>query len=180
MAKRVKDNEPYHPVRASLVADVLAGGGGASTAREAEPAVAPSPRPAPVVLPQPAPAPARFEPRPRVQAAPPPEPEAVPTFDPRQRLSREKRYLLSPDEEDRIEDLVRSMARELQTPLKLSHLVRATISLLNRAQQELLAQARSKETFARPSNGDTPGLLRFEAEVAKLLDAAFRMTKPMQ
>lgn len=178
MAKRVKDSEPYHPVRASLVADVLAGGGGASPAREAEPAAAP-PRPAPALWSQPA-APARFEPRPRVQAAPPPEPEAVPTFDPRQRLSREKRYLLSPDEEDRIEDLVRSLARELQTPLKLSHLVRATILLLNRSQQELLAQARLKETFARPSNGDTSGLLRFEAEVAKLLDAAFRMTKPLQ
>lgn len=177
MAKRTKDTEPYHPVRASLVADVLAGGGAAAApAMEVEPAPAPT-RMAPVAPPS---APGRFEQRPRPHVVQSPEPEPVPTFDPRQRLSREKRYLLSPDEEDRIEDLVRSLARELQTPLKLSHLVRATISLITRSQVELLNQARTRESFARPSNGDTPGLLRFESEVAKLLDAAFRMTKPVQ
>ena len=176
MAKRSTSSEPYRPVRTSLVADVLAGGGAVEPALE-PPKAAPQPA-------APAPAPARWEPRSRPQvqvpeAAPEPVRQTVPAFDPRQKLSREKRYLLSADEEDRIEDLVRSMARELQTPLKLRHMVRAAISLITRAQAELLNQARTKELFARPSNGDTPGLLRFEAEVAKILDAAFRMTKPI-
>jgi len=179
MAKRAKDQEPYRPVRASLVAEVMTGAAAAPAMQRAE---EPAPQPArPAVIPPQAPA-NRWEGRPRHIAPEPVEPEEpqqVPQLDPRQKLSREKRYLLSADEEDRIEDLVRSMARELQTPLKLSHLVRATITLINRAQVELLNQARSKTSFTRPSNGDTHGLLRFEAEVAKLLDAAFRMTKPL-
>lgn len=182
MAKRAKDQEPYRPVRASLVADVMGASSAAPALQPVEERPAP-PRP-PVAPMHQAQAPAsRWEPRPRVvapaPAAEPEEQEPVPQLDPRQKLSREKRYLLSADEEDRIEDLVRSMARELQTPLKLSHLVRATITLITRAQTELVGQARTKAAFTRPSNGDTHGLLRFEAEVAKLLDAAFRMTKPL-
>ena len=47
-----------------------------------------------------------------------------------QRLSREKRVLLSADEERQIERLVDRLGEDLGTSLKLSHLLRACMTLL--------------------------------------------------
>ena len=178
MAKRAADVAPYHPVRESLVADVMAGG--RTLAVEVQP-TRESLRP--VQQMSEASPKAQWEGIPRLAIAQPTartedarQQEAV---DARKRLSREKRFLLSAEEEDRIEDLVRSLARELQTPLKLSHLVRAVISLITRSQGELIAASRTMHQVSRPSNGDNPGLLRFENEVARLMDSAFRMAKPL-
>ena len=109
MAKRAKDTQTYRPFSESLVRDVLSGPT-ASPAVEAESekksrsgkrATAPA-----------------SESRPADgQSLLSSRPDQGP-FDPRKKLSREKRYLLSLDEEERIESLVRRLASELQTPLR--------------------------------------------------------------
>jgi predicted component of type VI protein secretion system len=174
MAKRSTNTEPYRPVRASLVSEVLAG----ASAPVQEAPVAPrgpvppeQPR-AVVVTPPPSAAP-RWE-RPRANV--PAEGEEL-SFDKVERLTREKRVMLSASEEERVEDLVRSIARELRTPVKLSHLLRAFLGLVLRSREELLAQARARPV-ERPPNGDTAGIAEFERSLGVLLDSALRLTRP--
>lgn len=184
MAKRAFDREVYRPVQASMVAAVLAPVRSAEAfPSDLEAATAPdvgregSQEARVVAMPHPGGRPGVRVSAQESSAAQPLAQGGV--FDPRRRLSREKRFLLSPDEEDRIEDLVRNLARELQTPLKLSHLVRAAVALIARSQSELVGAARANGHVTRPSNGDTSGLSRFEAEVAKLLDRAMRLARPL-
>lgn len=171
MAKRVQDVDAnrYRPVRQSLVQEVAVGGGGEVAQ------VVPVPAPAPIVEPSrptPEAAPVRAVPREEKQSS------VAEALDPRQRLTREKRYLLTMEEEDEIEGLVRRLAVELQTPLKLSQLIRASLHNMLRSEAELLHQARfAAARVVRPANGDGPGLKRYEAEIARLLDTACRMSK---
>ena len=184
MAKRATDKKPFRPfLNAALASDVMRGGGGAVT--EPEPARVESRR-------EPEPHDRFDRPAPKVVEGPEQREPAPPRGDSQRgrelsfetskkaaQKPREKRYLLTVDEEDRIEELVRSLARELRTPIKLSHLVRAALSLVLRSQTELLNVARGAENIERPSNGDTHGLARFENEVAKLLDAAIRRAQAL-
>ena len=160
MAKRVKEAEAnrYRPVQQSLVAAAAAGGGGAGTV--VPPRAVPETR-TPVAV-------SDSEPRAK---------RVDEVLDPRQRLSREKRYLLTSEEEDVIESLVRRLAGELRTPLKLSQLIRASLQNIVRNEAELLSEARrASDRVVRPANGDGPGMRRYEAELARLLDSACRMS----
>jgi predicted RNase H-like nuclease len=179
MAKRATQTEPYRPVQASLVSQVLAGGAGVSSGAEQQADEAPAPARQPIsvqpVVVQPPPASAqRWGPR---QVAVEPEPEQELAFGKMERLVREKRVMLSAKEEERIEDLVRSLARELRTPLKLSHLLRAALALIVRSREELLAQGRERQV-ERPPNGDTAGIAAFERSLGILIDSALRLTRP--
>lgn len=173
MAKRSTNSEPYRPVAANLVNAVLSAGS-ASAEAPVRPSVPAEPR-AVVVAPPPAAA-HRWD-RPRVPAAA--EEQPVLAFEKVERLTREKRVMLSTSEEERVEDLVRSIARELRTPVKLSHLLRACLGLVLRSREELLAQARTKPV-ERPPNGDTAGIAEFERSLGMLLDSALRLTRPPQ
>ena len=198
MAKRAKNAEPFRPVQASLVQDVL---GPASVSeepvrqerREIEQAPAARLREAPRSRVEFQEAESRASVRER---SAPPEPEVRRTveaerpapsrspdpaapLDPRRKLSREKRYLLTREEEDSIEQLARSLARDLETPVKLSHLVRVALIAMLRVETELQNEARAATgTIQRPANGDMPGLLRFEDQLGRLFDSALRKSQP--
>lgn len=178
MAKRSTNSEPYRPVRASLVSEVMAGAPAAPAEPKAQAPVSLAPEPRAVVVTPPAAAAARWE-RSRVSAptAPHADVEQELSFDKSERFSREKRVMLTVSEEERVEDLVRSIARELRTPVKLSHLLRACLGLVLRSREELLAQAREKPV-GRPPNGDTAGIQAFERSLGALLDSAMRLTRP--
>jgi hypothetical protein len=90
------------------------------------------------------------------------------------RLGREKRVLLSPDEEREIERLVDRIGEDLGTSLKLSHLLRACMALLCHAEGALHTTATSLGTLIRPANGDAIALAQFEFELTKLLSRALR------
>ena len=90
------------------------------------------------------------------------------------RLSREKRVLLTADEERQIERLVDRIGEDLGTSLKLSHLLRACMTLLCHAEGELHSTATSLGPLIRPSNGDAVALAQFEMSLAKLLSKALR------
>jgi hypothetical protein len=128
-----------------------------------------------VVVTPPAAAAARWE-RSRV-SAPPADAEQELSFDKSERFSREKRVMLTVSEEERVEDLVRSIARELRTPVKLSHLLRACLGLVLRSREAILVQARANPV-GRPPNGDTEGIQAFERSLGALLDSALHMTRP--
>ena len=166
MGKRVPpDEKPFNPVEAALIRSVLAeeppreeallinarSVGGASThSGVAVPAdVAPPPK---ATREDDAPAPALTH----------------------EKLSREKRVLLTPSEERELERIVNRVAAELLTPVKLSHLLRACITVLRHAESDIADQARRIGPLSRPSNGDPAALIEFERRLAQILSLAFR------
>jgi hypothetical protein len=97
-----------------------------------------------------------------------------------EKLTREKRVLLTFSEEREIERLVARIAEELGTPVKLSHLLRAYMTLLLHAENELVKRAHQVGPLHRPSNGDPLALIRFEQRLAQTLSAAFRDAPPIR
>ena len=91
-----------------------------------------------------------------------------------EKLSREKRVLLSPSEEREIERLVSRVAEAVGTPVKLSHLLRAYMVLLLHAENEIIKRAEQAPLMRRPPNGDPIGLASFEQSIAQILSAALR------
>jgi DNA repair ATPase RecN len=90
------------------------------------------------------------------------------------KLNREKRVLLTQAEEREIERLVSRLAEELATPVKLSHLLRACVTLLRHTEEQIADHARQTGSLTRPSNGDPAALAEFEFRLAQILSAAFR------
>jgi len=159
MAKRVPaEDKPYRPLQESLVRSVAFG-------PASMPRVPPVERDTPHdvlafpmnVLPHPL-----LQPR----QHPTPDPAHL-TSASRQR--REKRVLLTPAEERAFESLVGRLARSLDTPLKPSHVLRASIATLVRAEDELVQQARAIGPLTRPPNGSEPALASFERAHADLI-----------
>jgi hypothetical protein len=96
------------------------------------------------------------------------------------RPSREKRVLLTADEERQIERLVVRIGEDLGTSLKLSHLLRACMTLLCHAEGELHNTAETLGPLIRPANGDAIALAQFEFDLAKLLSKALRDAPPLR
>src|ERR1700688_3728340 len=86
-----------------------------------------------------------------------------------ERLSREKRMLITPSEELRLERLVIAMAERLKTSIKLSHLLRAAMMLLQEAEVEILGRCEMASPLKRPDNGSKDQLLAFERALADIL-----------
>lgn len=192
MAKRAPiDEKPFRPVDEALVRSVMAGTpeggarqeqnrreGGQSVAVMSAPrsslavleAPAERPLPSPRVVPMPGPTPTQRR----------PETAAVvggePTFE---RRDREKRVLLTRVEERDVERLVGRLAGELRTPVKLSHVLRACITMVLHAEEELVEQGR-RTTLIRPGNGEAIELAEFERGLAQVFAGAFRDSRPLR
>jgi hypothetical protein len=170
MGKRVpEDDKPFNPVEAALVRSVLA----------QEPP-APEPITSVTLPPLGQPAASDAEEPELTDPAPHEEPRREPIINPQNllegKLRREKRLLLSQPEERELERLVNRIASELATPVKLSHLLRACVTLLRHAEDQIADQARQAGQLTRPSNGDPSALAEFEHRLARILSAAFRDT----
>ena len=166
MAKRVpKAEKPYEPVKESLVRSVL----NPLAKRRSAPAPEPEPKAEPL---EPLPPP------PERPAATAPAPVETPrrAGPPRR---REKRLLLSLEEEAEIERLVGRVAAELGTTLKLSHVMRATLHLLRNGEDEIIRHARASSGLSRPPNGDHTALIQFEYRLAQLLGHALQASRPL-
>jgi hypothetical protein len=95
-------------------------------------------------------------------------------------MSREKRVLLTSDEEREIERLVDRIGEDLGTSLKLSHVLRACMTVLCQAEGELHNAAMIVGPLIRPANGDAIALAQFEYDLAKLLSKALRDARPIR
>ncbi len=89
-------------------------------------------------------------------------------------LNREKRVLLTPEEERQVERLVDRIAEHLGTSLKLSHVLRACMALLCHAETEILRHTSELHPLPRPANGDAVALAQFEQALARLLSKSLR------
>lgn len=165
MAKCVSGNEkPYRPVDEALVRSVLRGSDSEETTSVSDNTAAPSVRDSTlseqITL--------------NHQQSPPIQPAPV-----IEKLSREKRVLLTKSEEREIERFVSRLAEELETPLKLSHVLRSCMTILRHAQKEIIAQASHSEKLERPPNGDPVALAEFEYKLAQIISDALSKTPPL-
>ncbi len=100
-------------------------------------------------------------------------PKAVPDLAP-EKLSREKRVLLSLAEDREFERCVDRIAEGFGgTPVKFSHVIRACLTVIRHAEGEVIRRAQEVGQLTRPPNGDTMALAEFEHELAKVLAQAF-------
>ena len=165
MAKRVaQEDRPYRPVEEALVRSVM----NRSAVDEDVETIEAQDIPPPIGAAKLSPTSTTVRNQIVVQSQPP------------EKLSREKRVLLSPSEEREIERLVSRVAEAVGTPVKLSHLLRAYMALLLHTENEIIKRAQQAPPMRRPPNGDPIALASFEQGVAQILSAAFREAAPLR
>ena len=161
MARRAPKNEPpYNPIEAELVKRVASPGfpgaeGEPEKGREAESQQVFS-------------APAHESPRAEAVVAEPPVLEVS-----RDR-GREKRVILSWEDEVAIEELLSQLSQDLRTPVKLSNALRSCVMLLRHAGEPIRRQAKKASAFSRPPNNDQTAIAYFEHRLAKLFHAGIK------
>ena len=96
------------------------------------------------------------------------------------KLDQEKRMLLTRRESEAMDRLVSSLGSRLNSQIKLSHLLRAFVSLLLNAESELDRRAGESGVLLRPSNGDLRALQWFEKQIAHLVASALRDAGPLK
>jgi hypothetical protein len=100
--------------------------------------------------------------------------EEPPAADPMpKRPPREKRVLLSWEEELALQRLLDQLTETLQTPVKLSNALRSCLILLRHAQGPIVDQAGRQGTLVRPANNDQTGIALFEQRLAAIFQAGF-------
>lgn len=91
--------------------------------------------------------------------------------------TREKRVLLSREEEVEIDDLLRELTASLGFRLNFSELVRASLTLVLEAADEYVNIIDKAKGLRKPQTVDIDAALEFEAELADLLRKAVRKRK---
>src|SRR5215204_2686869 len=100
--------------------------------------------------------------------------EEPPAIEPTpKRPPREKRVLLSWEEELALQRLLDQLTETLQTPVKLSNALRSCLILLRHAQGPIVDQAGRQGTLVRPANNDQTGIALFEQRLAAIFQAGF-------
>jgi len=89
------------------------------------------------------------------------------------RPPREKRVLLSWEEELALQRLLDQLTETLQTPVKLSNALRSCLILLRHAQTPILEYASRRGSLVRPANNDQTGIALFEQRLAAIFQEAF-------
>jgi len=151
MARRApKDERPFNPIESALVERVSS----------------------------------RVAPQDRLVVAPDPvteRPEADESFErqPQQakRPAREKRVLLSWEEEIALQRLLDQLTQTLQTPVKLSNALRSCLILLRHAQAPIYQHAARQKALVRPANNDQTGIALFEQRLAGIFQAGISATE---
>ena len=153
MAKRVREEDPpYRPVEAALVRSVATG-----PRKTAE---------------------AQVLSFPLLKEEPPPEPPTSRHLGP-EPFDQLIRVLMSKSEKGALEQLVDRLAKQADTPLKISHLLRACVLLLRHSGEALVEEARHGTRLVRPSNGNPLGIADFEQRVAQMVLTALRNSPPL-
>jgi hypothetical protein len=161
MAKRVReDDAPYRPVEAALVRSVVAG-----PKKTSESNVIHFPLQE-----------EKAEEELKEEQKAEPLPPARLGLEPFDQLIR---VLMSKSEKAALENLVDRLAKQADTTLKISHLMRAFVLLLRHGEDTLLEEARRGTRLVRPSNGNPIGIADFEQRVAQILLTALKNSPPL-
>lgn len=169
MAKRVSAEEkPFNPVAEALTRSVL------QPEVDVEPAAPPAPPRANVVTIDGNKKSAATPVAPAVTTEE--EPKPTEPVNPK-KLGSVRRFLVTEEENFTLEQLATDIGRRLGTTIDVSHLLRATTTLLMNSSEELLKQSEKMRGLKRPSNKDAVGLVAFEHNLTRLVDRAIRNSK---
>lgn len=157
-----EDRAPVERVDADADPDADPDGSPIETPAQAQvkPAKAP---PAPVAFPAP--------------ADPGMESDTPPRTAKKRDLTREKRMLLTRDEERELDRLIEEISDELGVRVKVSNVMRASVTLLFNVREELAKQCRRAKFSKRPRNSEPTEIANFEENLARLFDSAVRNTR---
>lgn len=122
----------------------------------------------------------QVEPGGSVAPATPPRGEGRSAQELVEKFDHEKRILFTRGETQAIDRLVTTLAARLNAQVKVSHVIRALVSLLLHAEAEVDRRAGEAGTLVRPPNGDALALQRFELEIARILAAGMRDAGPIR
>jgi hypothetical protein len=163
MAKRVSPEEKlFNPVGEALTRSVLE--------PELEEAPAPAPPRSKVVTIK-----SRKQDGPPAKGQDTPKASAEPVSP--KKLTHVRRFLVTDEENFTLDQLATDIGRRLGTTIDVSHLLRATTTLLVNSSEELLKQSEKMSGLKRPSNNDAAGLVAFEHNLTRLVDRAIRNSK---
>ncbi|MDQ2947188.1 MAG: hypothetical protein M3Y27_14855 [Acidobacteriota bacterium] len=87
---------------------------------------------------------------------------------------REKRVILSWEDEIAIQQLLDELSQTLQTPIKLSNALRSCVILLRHAQEPITKKASRARSIVRPPNNDLTAIALFEQRLAGIFQAGIR------
>lgn len=107
------------------------------------------------------------------------EPRAVPKaiVD---KFDQEKRILFTRSETQAFDRLVGALASRLNAQVKVSHVIRALVSLALNAEGEIDKRAGEANPLVRPPNGDAQALQKFERDIARILASGLRDSGPIR
>jgi hypothetical protein len=98
----------------------------------------------------------------------------------RKEMTREKRMLLTANEDELFQELVTCISSGLRVTVKSSNVLRACLTLLLHVQDELLKQCRRMEPLQRPRYDDPTSIVAFEEELARIFDSAIRNARSLE
>ena len=99
---------------------------------------------------------------------------AAPAPLPVKKGGREKRVILAWEDERAIDGILADLSTHLQTPIKLSNVLRSVVILLRHSEEGIRNHARRATYFVRPPNNDATAIAVFEHRLARLLQAGFK------
>jgi hypothetical protein len=97
-----------------------------------------------------------------------------------EKFDQEKRILFTRAESQAIDRLVTSLALRTNAQVKVSHVIRALVTLLLNAESEVDRRAGEAGSLVRPPNGDAKALQRFEKEIARIVANGLRDAGPVK
>src|SRR3954447_10434492 len=90
------------------------------------------------------------------------------------RGGREKRVILSWEDELAIDELLSELSKVLGTPVKLSNALRSCVILLRHAEEPIRKKAGEAGPMSRPSNNDQAAIAVFEQRLAGIIQAGIK------
>ncbi len=97
-----------------------------------------------------------------------------------ERLNRPLKVQLQASERLELARIVNELSSALGTPLSVSHVTRALLTVFRHTEVELQKRARQHGSLKRPANDDLTAIAVFEHELAKLVLGAMREAKPLR
>jgi hypothetical protein len=108
------------------------------------------------------------------------EPPREPIRAKRKDLVKELRMLLTEAENELFNELVTGIGKDLKITIRGSNVLRACLTLLLNAQDELRKQCKRVEgPLQRPRYNEPTTIVAFEEELARIFDSAIRNTKSL-
>lgn len=92
-------------------------------------------------------------------------------------MGREKRVILSLEEEVAVRQLLDELSRDLHTTVKLSNAIRSCLLLLQHARRAIRRTAQQSGILSRPPNNNHAAIASFELRLAAIFQSGIKQSE---